>query len=245
LFPIRLKLSFVSVSLLFLFFAISSHLTAQTASQISGSDRVDSASVQAVPGQQDKIPQPGELGSPFPVDHSWKRIGLELSGGYSPVAQKGAGYLSNGFNVTAGVIDHVSLHWTLLAEVHIFGLRGSSLVDNGSGSFAVNYSNTIAAPSLGVAYDFFSRPRTSPYVIGGIGYYLFGPVTMSGSDISDLTEVNAANSVGYNGGIGVRHRLYDGRRMEIFAEGRYHYIASGSTDFGQISMFPVSAGIRW
>jgi hypothetical protein len=33
--------------------------------------------------------------------------------------------------------------------------------------------------------------------------------------------------------------------MELFAEVRYHYIASGSTAFGQISLLPVSAGIRW
>jgi len=48
-----------------------------------------------------------------------------------------------------------------------------------------------------------------------------------------------------NGGLGVRRRLYADKRMELFAEGRYHYIASGFTDFGQISLFPVSAGIRW
>jgi len=33
--------------------------------------------------------------------------------------------------------------------------------------------------------------------------------------------------------------------MEVFAEARYHYIASGSTPLGQISLLPVSAGIRW
>jgi hypothetical protein len=57
--------------------------------------------------------------------------------------------------------------------------------------------------------------------------------------------LNAASAVGYNGGIGIRHKLYADRHMEIFAEGRYHYIASGSTDFGQISLIPISAGIRW
>ena len=85
----------------------------------------------------------------------------------------------------------------------------------------------------------------SPYIIGGAGYYLFGPINSNGAGGSVFNKANAAQAVSYNGGLGIRHRLYAGKRMELFAEGRYHYIASGSTDFGQLSLLPISAGIRW
>ena len=245
MFKSSLKLSVAVVSI-FLSFLISFHAAAQTDREPSSeSSGADSLTAQSVPGQTDQVPQPGQLGSPFPVEHFWNHFALELSGGYSPVVQKGAGYFNKGFNVTPGVIDHLSPNWTLLAEVQIFGLKGSLPYDTGSGNFTVNYSNTVVALEFAAAYDFLPRVRTGPYVIGGVGYYVFGPATTSGTVDSSLTAINAANSAGFNGGIGVRHRLYVDRRMEIFAEGRYHYIASGSTAFGQLSLFPISAGIRW
>ena len=195
------------------------------------------AVAQTAPDQQ--IPQPGELGSPFPAEHAWNHLGLEISGGYVPVVGKGVGYFNKGFNVGAGVVDHFSPRWSAMAEVQIFGLRGSS-----SGGSA-NYSNTVVSLGLAAAFDFLPRRRTGAYVIGGVGYYLLGPVTLSGAENSDLTAVDSANTVGYNGGVGIRHRFYPDRQMEIFAEGRYHYIASGSTAFGQMSLLPVGAGIRW
>jgi hypothetical protein len=186
------------------------------------------------------------------VDHFWKHIAFELGGGYSPVVQKGAGLFDNGFNVTAGVIDHLRPHWDLLAEAQFFGLSGSSqYVDEYGFTQTSSQSNTDFAFDLAAAYDLLSRARTSPYIIGGIGYYRLGdipPQSLSpciSAVNCPLNLVNAAQAVGYNGGIGIRHRLYEDRRMEIFAEGRYHYIASSSTAFGQVSLFPISAGIRW
>jgi hypothetical protein len=222
-------------------FLSPTHAAAQATNQApaSESSTADATSAQSAPDKTGQVPQPGQLGSPFSADHFWKHIALELSSGYSPVVSKGAGYFTKGFTVTAGVIDHLSPHWNLLAEAHFFGLEGAS-----------PYSNTDFALDLGGSYYLLSRSRTNPYLIGSVGYYELGTVTTP--QIVQCVGVNcpgnilnAASAVGYNGGIGIRHKLYADRHMEIFAEGRYHYIASGSTDFGQISLIPISAGIRW
>lgn len=218
----------VAIFLLLLFPTISNHAIAQV-----------------VPDQPAPVAQPGQMGYPFPSDRSWNHVALEFSGGYAPVVSKGAGYFNKGFNVTVGVVDHIGPRWTVMAEVQIFGLRGSSASSNGSGALTADYSSTVVSIGAAGAYDFLPRARTSPYVIGGAGYYLLGGVTLSGPAGSDLTAIDSASAVGYNGGAGIRHRLFSDKHMELFAEGRYHYIASGSSAFGQISLLPVSAGIRW
>jgi len=201
------------------------------------------APAQNTPDQPPAIPQPGQMGSPFPSDHAWNHVGLEIAGGYAPVIGKGQGYFSQGFNVTGGIVDHLSAHWSVLGEVHIFGLDGSQTIA-GSGS-ATTFTNTLVGLGGAASYDLLPRARTSPYVIGGGGYYLIGPVTTSGPSGGSLTAINSASAAGFNGGAGIRHRLFPDRRMELFAEARYHYIASGSTAFGQLSLLPVAAGIRW
>lgn len=201
---------------------------------------VSFAAAQTSPDQQ--IPQPGQIGSPFPAEHSWNHLGLELSGGYAPVVTKGAGYFNKGFNVAAGVVDHFGQRWAAMAEVQIFGLNGSTA---SPGSAPGTYTNTVVSFGVAGTVDLLPRSRTSPYIAGGVGYYLFGPVTSSGSGNSDVTLIDSAHAVGFQGGAGIRHRLFADRQMELFAEGRYHYIASGSTPFGQMSLLPVSAGIRW
>jgi hypothetical protein len=243
LFRIAAQPSIAPLCLFVVLFAIPPVLTAQFANRTPGS--ADSLLGQNAPDQNPKIAQPGELGSPFPVEHSWNHFALELSGGYTPLTQKGAGYFDRGFSVTAGVVDHIAPFCTLMVEANIFGMSGSKSINTGSSISTSNYSNTVFAPDFAVGFDFLSRARTSPYAIGGIGYYVFGPVTLSGTSPSSLTAISAANAVGYNGGGGVRHRLYSEKNISIFAEARYHHIASGSTAFGQISLLPVSAGIRW
>jgi len=217
LFPPLSKHSLASLCVLFLSLAISSQATAQS-----------------VPGQPDKVPQPGELGSPFPVDHFWDHLALEFSGGYTPVVNKGNGLFGDGFIATAGVIDHLSSHWNLMAEMQIFGLKGAN--------YTPNPSTATFAFDVAGAYDILSRARTSPYFVAGAGYY-YMPAGIVCSGV--CSSISGSGAAGYNGGAGVRHRLYADRHMEIFAEGRYHYIASGSTDFGQLSLLPISAGIRW
>jgi hypothetical protein len=215
MFQNQLKLSLIFVSFLLLFSFATTHVSAQS-----------------VPGQPDKIPQPGELGSPFSVDHFWKHIAFEFGSGYIPVEQKGAGLLGNGYIATVGVIDRLTPHWNLMAEMHILGLSGVS---------NPNYSTPTFAFDLSMAYDILPHSRTSPYLIGGAGDYQLRLCNGPGGACNTIV----ASAPGYNGGIGLRHRLYAGKRAELFTEGRYHYIASGSTPFGQISMLPISAGIRW
>ncbi len=199
------------------------------------------AQSQTAPGQTEQIPQPGQLGSPFPAEHSWNHFGLEIGGGYTPVVTEGAVGFDRGFNVTAGVIDHLRPSWAVMAEVQVFGLNGSLTQDSGAGATTETDSNTVVSVGVATAYDLFRHSRTSPYAVGGVGYYRLGPDSGSSSS----AEIDAADAVGYNGGIGVRRTLFADRQMQIFAEGRYHYIASGSTAFGQISIFPITAGIRW
>ena len=201
---------------------------------------------QSTPNQPAPIPQPGQMGSPFPAEHAWNHVGLEIAGGYAPVIGKGQGYFSHGFNVTGGVVDHLSAHWSVLVEVQIFGLDGSeTFAGAGSSGSASTFTNTVVGLGGAASYDFLPRARTSPYVIGGGGYYFIGPVTESGVASSSLTAIDSASAAGFNGGAGIRHRLFPDRRMELFAEARYHSIASGTTAFGQLSLLPVAAGIRW
>jgi hypothetical protein len=237
MFHARSKRALTVICILLLSALTSRNTEAQTAKllAISDSSSVEATSAQSSSGQPDKVPQPGELGSPFSVDHFWNRIGIELGGGYSPVVQKGAGLFDNGFNVTGGVIDHLSRHWNLLVEAQIFGLKGVN--------YAPNSSSVTFALDVATAYDLIPHAKTSPYVIGGAGYYQLAPGILC-NFVGDCTTISD-HAVGYNGGIGIRHRLYADRRMEIYAEGRYHYIASGSTAFGQVSLLPISAGIRW
>lgn len=184
-----------------------------------------------------KIPEPGQLGSPFQTEHFWNRIGLELGAGYVPVVAKGAGYFKHGYSVTAGLVDHISPHWDALVEVQFFGLNGNAQ--------SVSYSNTDFSASLGASYLLTPKRGISPYLIGSAGYYVLGSTPGCQNGSCALTTINTVNKPGWSGGVGIRHRLYAESRMEIFTEGRYHYIASGTTDYGQLSLFPVSAGIRW
>jgi hypothetical protein len=212
LFISSLKLTFASLCVLFLTLAISVPVAAQT-----------------VPGQPAKIPQPGEFGSAFKVDHFWNHFAFEISGGYSPVVNHGAGYFDKGWDVTIGAIDRLSPRWKLLTELQYFGMNKNTLF---KGQVNPSNPNIVATLGLSTAFDLLSHTSTSPYLIGGGGYYRLVPQP-------------GANAAGGNIGVGIRHRIYADRQVEIFAEARYHYIASGSTAFGQISLFPITAGFRW
>jgi hypothetical protein len=205
-----------------------------------------------VPGAPQPPPKPGELGWTFGNEHWWNHFALELSGGYVPVLQKGSGYFSDGYDVTAGVVDHLGEHLNLLFEGQFFGLAGSSqYVDIYGLTQTTSQSNTDFAFDLAASYDFLSRARNSPYIIGGAGYYRLGdvpPKSLAPCENPYDCPTNLANATaapGFDGGIGFRHRLYSDRHTEIFAEGRYHLIAAGSSAYGQIAILPVAAGIRW
>jgi hypothetical protein len=176
-----------------------------------------------------------------------------LGGGYVPVLNKGVGLFSHGFIVTAGVVDHIHPRLDLMAEAQYFGLEGSSSYTDIYGSqHSAAYSNTDFTLDFAASYSFLSRTRNSPYLVGGIGYYYIGSVPpsnlstpCSSGTLCPTNVVNSADKLGFQGGVGFRHRLYPDKNLALFAEGRYHYIASASSAFGQISGFPISAGIRW
>lgn len=247
------KLGFALAGMgLFLALCLPSPLSAQ-ANTASGNDRPaggnasqNSATPQSMPGAQAPQPKPGDLGYPFQTEHFWNHLALELSGGYVPVVGKGAGYFDKGFLVTAGVVDHLNPHFDALIEMQFFGLSGAS------SAAATSNSNTDFGMNLDASYTPLSRAKLSPYLIGGVGYYYLGPIAVPGSVSQPCTDLNCPTNVanssdraGYNGGVGMRRRLVADRDTALFVEARYHYIASKTSDFGQLSLFPISAGLRW
>jgi len=248
-----------------LFLPLSGQLVAQTSTETAAIDSgsaaqtAGSADASGQPGQQGpELPQPGQPGSPFQVDHFWNHIGLELAGGYAPVVNSGAGYYGSGFTATVGAVYHLNARLAFLAEGQVLGQSGTvnlqgcneSTADCDSGSAASYIFSFQLSPVL------YLRPRgaTSPFLVGGAGYYHLGThdacVGMtSGCDApsdnpfnSNLVSVNAA---GFNVGAGLRRQISPYRKSEIFIDARYHYIASGSSSLGQVSMLPVSLGVRW
>lgn len=237
MFQPQLKLSSIAVSFLLLFSLITFHAAAQAVKQTTESSSVEQT--QSAPGQPDKIPQPGELGSPFSANHFWNRMSVEFAGEYSPTGQ-GSGSYGAGYGGTAGAISRFNLHWDLLAEFQFLSQKQKKLPDGSASDGATS----IADVDVAGLYAFMPHEATSPYILGGAGYYHMSTPTGIAC-VGGCSSHTSANAAGFLGGLGIRHRLYADKRMEIFAEGRYHYIASGSSAFGQISLFPISAGIRW
>lgn len=240
----------VTVLVLYLVFYPSATRAVQPIPSTSAQGASSSASQDQSP-LNPQTPQPGQEDSPFQKEHSWNHVALEFSGGFVPVTKKGAGYFNKGFGISAGVVDHLSPHWNVLLEAQFLGLNGSqSYTDSFGAAHSLSVSNTDFGMNLDLSYTLMSR-STSPYIIGGVGYYYLGPITSGGLTPGSclagcyLNIANAANDIGYNGGIGIRHKLFYGSQASLFAEARYHYIASETSAFGQLSMLPVSAGLRW
>jgi len=235
-------------SCLFLVCFSASFAIAQSPDKQTGSPGTASSSQEEqtpppnVPGAPQPPPNPGELGWPFLNEHWWNHWALELGGGYVLVVNKGTGYFDHGFLVTTGVLDHVRPNLNLMVEFQFFGLQGSQQISQ--------YSNTDFTADIAASYALFSRFRNSPYLIGGAGYYYLGPLGGGGSGTScsgTLCPPDAsytANRAGFQVGLGFRHRLFTDKATELFVEGRYHYIESASS-YGQLSLMPVSGGIRW
>jgi hypothetical protein len=142
-------------------------------------------------GTEDQIPKPGELGSPFPVQHSWNHLALEMSTGFVPVVSKGAGLFSNGFIVTGGIVGHIGSSLNLLAEMQIIGLQGHLAYTDIYG-FRQNpaYSNTDFGIDFAASYLILPSTRYSPYLSGGAGYWYLGPVGAPGEAQTCTNAVN-------------------------------------------------------
>jgi len=205
---------------------------------------------------QSPVPSPPEF--PVTVNHFWNRISPEMAGGYAPVVSRGTGYYGSGFTASAGANARINGRWRVQAEGQILGQQGvSSPATSGSGSDAdEEASSYIFAAHLDALYNLRPDSANSPYLIGGGGYYHLGTHVYcsasekqsgcaSGSDNPFTTDIASVNAAGFNVGAGIRHKLYVDRHTELFVEARYHYIASGSSPVGQVSMLPVSVGIRW
>jgi opacity protein-like surface antigen len=253
---------FLSLISLALFLVVSGSLVAQTSTETAYSSSAviqtsgDGAAGQAIQ-QEPELPRPGQPGSPFQNDHFWNHISLELAGGYSPIVNQGAGYYGSGFTATVGAVYRMNSRLAISADGQILGQHGDpglSCDALGQNCESTNSGSYIFSFQLSPIVYLLPHATTSPYLTGGVGYYHLGTHnTCQSSDVgcesssnnpfnSDELSVNAA---GFNAGGGVRHRLSVGRQTEIFADVRYHSIASGSSAVGQVSVLPVSVGVRW
>lgn len=229
---------------LFFAFLLCSPIHAQQPTQGGSS----SSTTPLDPASQ-QLPQQGELGSPFPVEHAWNHIAFELGASFSPMVEKGAGYFGSGVAGNIGVIDRVTPHWRGLAEFQIFAQRGHTWPQ----SLEASESARIVSADAAALYDFNPHESSSVYLVGGPAYYHLsavtycpGPDPCDGSAFLSTDAQNvAADAAGFEFGLGLRHRISSARQSELFLEARYHYIASGASVFGQVSLLPVGGGIRW
>ena len=121
-----------------------------------------------------------------------------------------------------------------------FGVRIDGMYNSiGFNDDALTTGNSLQV--LGVSVNgMFSMPGmmvTSPYLIGGVGYYN----TKFKSDQLDLT---GENDFGLNIGIGAKFSLSG---FGTFAEVRYHHIMSDDDESGYpgISFIPLTFGIMF
>lgn len=90
------------------------------------------------------------------------------------------------------------------------------------------------------------RPSTTttpnpwtPYILGGIGVYRFGDVTVTSTTTQEQTSGGSSTNFGINIGGGVIYHLSG---FSTFGEARFHDVfASG----GSLKFFPLSFGIRF
>jgi hypothetical protein len=234
---------------LVLCFCAAAFAMAQSSSnQQSGSGNSTGSSQQQppppnVPGAPQPPPKPGDLGWPFPNQHWWNHVAMELGGGYSAVVGQGNGYYSSGYDGFGGLVDRATSRFDLLLEAQIFGQQSSVIASNQRNGGGTSTSTTIPSFDLAALYDFLPRKTTGIYVIGGAGFYRL--IASTGCPLNECIQVPSASRAGVLGGVGIRHRITRDKATEIFVETRYHYIASGSTAFGQLSLLPITGGIRW
>jgi hypothetical protein len=93
----------------------------------------------------------------------------------------------------------------------------------------------------GTANVVFQEPLSivTPYVIGGVGYYstdLQGHTYPNGS----VVVATSANSLGVNGGVGIKAALHWG--LGVFLEARYHYVFS---HFPDTQLIPITLGVTF
>ena len=125
-----------------------------------------------------------------------------------------------------------------------FGVRIDGMYNNIGGddqtfegvTFTGQSFETLAVTANGV----FSMPGmmvTSPYLIGGVGYY-------SSRFKSDQGDGDRTNDLGLNIGIGAKFNLSG---FGTFAEIRYHTIFDGDDDLdiGNSSFIPLTFGIMF
>ena len=249
----------------FLFLTVSCQLVAQistaavAADSATAAEPVHSGGAAAEPTQQGpELPQPGQPGSPFPVDHFWNHISLELAGGYSPVVNRGTGYYGPGFTATVGAVYQLNSRWAILAEGQVLGQHGGDYL------YGCDSSSQDCATDGDASYIFsfqlspliYLRPHstTSPFLVGGAGYYHLGTheVCDSGSTSCPSSSANpfnsddiSVNAAGFSAGAGVRHQISQYKKSEIYVDARYNHIASGGSALGQVSVLPISVGVRW
>ena len=96
-------------------------------------------------------------------------------------------------------------------------------------------SAEILAATLNGVFSMPGMMVTSPYLIGGIGYY-------GSKGKSDQFETERTNAFGLNIGIGAKFNLSG---FGTFAEARYHHVMQSDEDGGSYQFIPLTFGIMF
>jgi len=177
------------------------------------------------------------------------------------VLDRGSGYYGPGYSASLGAVYRLNRRWSLLGEAQILGQHGNlshpTYALNGqlNGYHVASY---VLGFHLEPAYTIRPRAATSPFVIGGAGFDHLGIHEYCPSSLGAIvelcdsatqdpfqTDVASVNTLGLDFGAGIRHLLYDSRTTELFIEGRYHIVLSGSSEVGRVAFLPIDVGIRW
>ena len=196
----------------------------------------------------------------------FSRLAFEAGGGANGPTSDSSSYITWGGNLTVGAGLHVAPHVSLLAEYQFIDdkLPGRIISETGADGGNAHIWSLTLAPVI----DLFPRRKNDVYVTGGGGFYrkvtnFTDPVAVEYCDFyyCGVTTENqvvghfSSNQGGWNAGVGVTHKLGDGK-AKLYAEVRYLDIDTpavtsqpnglGTTTIeANTRLIPVTFGVRW
>jgi hypothetical protein len=187
-------------------------------------------------------------------------VAIEAGAGFNAPIGNDTPFITWGGNFTAGGGLHLSDRITALIEYQFMDDKlPGAFVAAGGGQ---NGSAHIWSFTVDPVVDLFPKRTNSIYVTGGGGFYR--KVTsftvdvccdFYGYEVPELANHFSSNQGGFNGGLGITHRLGgvngDGK-TKLFAEARYLFVDTprynaftGPLPMGTTELIPVNFGVRW
>jgi hypothetical protein len=280
MFPRHAKLFLRHVSYCFLPAILAFSVTATPAAIAQSSNEFSSSTQLLAAADEDSSNASPAPGAPAPAiggsqadgaygsRHSGlvSHLAIEAGGGFNAPTSDSSSYITWGDNVTIGAGYRITPHVSLLSEYQFIDdkLLGRIISDTGANGGNAHIWSFTLAPVI----DLFPRRRNDLYVTGGGGFYrkvtnFTDPVAVEYCNFyyCGITTVNqvvghfSSNQGGWNAGVGVTHRLGDGK-TKLFAEVRYLDIDTpgvtsqpnglGTTTIAaNTRLIPVTFGVRW